>query len=163
MARDMVATMHALEFESFHVVGHDRGGRIAYRMALDHQERIESLAVLDIVPTGEMFRRADMAFGLGYWHWFFLAQRHDLPERVIGVNTDGFSFHRGRDVFTPEAMAECKCCYDDPAAICQSALERGSDSILMHCSILRAAFRIGSAADDIIELGASFRAFGLAR
>ncbi|MCC5978397.1 MAG: alpha/beta hydrolase [Salinarimonas sp.] len=117
MARDMVAMMRASGFERFHVVGHDRGGRVAYRMALDHPDHVESLAVLDIVPTGEMFRRADMAFGLGYWHWFFLAQHHDLPERVIAANTDGFFFHRGRDVFTPEAMAEYKRCYDDPAAI----------------------------------------------
>lgn len=117
MARDMVEMMQALGFERFHVVGHDRGGRVAYRMALDHPERVASLAVLDIVPTGEMFRRADMDFGLGYWHWFFLAQKYDLPERVIAANSDGFFFHRGRDVFAPEAMAEYKRCYDDPASI----------------------------------------------
>ncbi|HSP25465.1 MAG TPA: alpha/beta hydrolase [Saliniramus sp.] len=117
MARDMIEVMESLGYDTFAVVGHDRGGRVAYRMALDHADRVSALAVLDIVPTGEMFRRADMSFGLGYWHWFFLAQKFDLPERVIAANTDGFFFHRGREVFTREAMAEYKRCYDDPAAI----------------------------------------------
>jgi haloacetate dehalogenase len=117
MARDMIEVMQTLGFEKFTVVGHDRGGRVAYRMALDHPARVRGLAVLDIVPTGEMFRRADMSFGLGYWHWFFLAQPFDLPERVIGANPDGFYFHRGRDVFDPAAMAEYRRCYTDPATI----------------------------------------------
>lgn len=117
MARDMVAVMRALGHEAFAVVGHDRGGRVAYRMALDHPERVRGLAVLDIVPTSEHFRRADMAFGLGYWHWFFLAQPFDLPERVIGANPEGFYFHRGREFFAAEAMAEYRRCYSDPATI----------------------------------------------
>jgi haloacetate dehalogenase len=117
MARDMVAVMGALGHPEFAVVGHDRGGRVAYRLALDHPGRVRGGAVLDIVPTGEMFRRADMAFGLGYWHWFFLAQAFDLPERVIGANPDGFYFHRGRDMFEPAAMAEYRRCYADPATI----------------------------------------------
>src|SRR4051812_37608664 len=65
MARDQVAVMKALGFERFMVVGHDRGGRVAYRLALDHPDRVEKLAVIDIVPTGEMYRRTDMAFALG--------------------------------------------------------------------------------------------------
>ncbi len=117
MARDMIEVMESLGYDTFAVVGHDRGGRVAYRMALDHGERVSALAVLDIVPTGEMFRRADMSFGLGYWHWFFLAQKFDLPERVIAANTDGFFFHRGREVFTQAAMAEYKRCHDDPLGI----------------------------------------------
>jgi haloacetate dehalogenase len=117
MARDMVAVMAALGHERFAVVGHDRGGRVAYRMALDHPARVRGLAVLDIVPTGEHFRRAGMDFGLGYWHWFFLAQPFDLPERVIGANPDGFYFHRGREVFDPVVMAEYRRCYSDPATI----------------------------------------------
>jgi haloacetate dehalogenase len=117
MARDMVAVMAALGHERFAVVGHDRGGRVAYRMALDHPERVLALAVLDIVPTDEHLRRAGMEFALGYWHWFFLAQPFDLPERVIGANPDGFYFHRGREVFAAEAMAEYRRCYTDPATI----------------------------------------------
>src|SRR5215204_221238 len=78
MARDQVALMHALGFERFSVAGHDRGGRCAYRLALDHPERVERLAVLDILPTFEHFQRTDMQFALGYWHWFFLAQPFDV-------------------------------------------------------------------------------------
>src|SRR5262249_24257538 len=74
MARDQVAVMARLGCERFAVAGHDRGGRCAYRMALDHPTCVSKLAILDILPTGEHFRRTDMAFGLGYWHWFFLAQ-----------------------------------------------------------------------------------------
>ena len=69
-------------------------GGSAYRMALDHPARVRGLAVLDIVPTGEHFSRAGTEFALGYWHWFFLAQHFDLPERVIGANPDGFDFQR---------------------------------------------------------------------
>jgi haloacetate dehalogenase len=86
MARDQVEVMRRLGFEHFFVAGHDRGARCAYRLALDHPARVLKLAVLDVVPTGEAFRRADMAFGLGFWLWFFLAQPHDLPERLIGAN-----------------------------------------------------------------------------
>jgi haloacetate dehalogenase len=65
MARDMVALMAHLGFERFALAGHDRGGRVGYRLALDHPARLTKLAVLDIIPTGEAFRRADRAFGLG--------------------------------------------------------------------------------------------------
>ena len=74
-------------------------------------------AVLDIIPTGEHFRRADMSFGLGYWHWFFLAQPHPFPEKVIGADPDAFYFHRGRSMFAPDALAEYRRCYSDPATI----------------------------------------------
>jgi len=90
MARDQVEVMRQLGYDRFFVVGHDRGGRCAYRMALDHPQRVLKLAVLDIVPTGEAFRRADLAFGLAYWLWFFLAQPYDLPERVLGANAHMF-------------------------------------------------------------------------
>jgi haloacetate dehalogenase len=88
MARDQVEVMRQLGFERFFVAGHDRGARCAYRLALDHPERVRKLAVLDIVPTGESFRHADMAFGLGYWLWFFLAQPYDLPERLVGADPE---------------------------------------------------------------------------
>jgi haloacetate dehalogenase len=94
MARDQISVMRAVGFERFNVCGHDRGGRVAYRMALDHPERVIRLAVLYIVPTWEAFSRADMAFGLGYWHWFFLAQPHDLPERLIGADPTYFFLSR---------------------------------------------------------------------
>ena len=122
MARDMVAAMRALGFERFSIAGHDRGGRVAYRLALDHPDRVAKLAVLDIVPTGEMYRRTDMSFALGYWHWFFLAQPHDFPERLIAADPDRFYLerHAGRDlarIFAPEALAEYRRCWRDHATI----------------------------------------------
>ena len=105
MAGDQVAVMHALGFDRFAVCGHDRGGRVGYRMALDHPERVTRLAVLDIVPTGEVLMRADRAFGLGYWHWFFLAQPAPLPERMIGADPDAYYRHFDADFFDPEAVA----------------------------------------------------------
>jgi haloacetate dehalogenase len=113
MARDQVAVMAQLGFERFFVAGHDRGGRCAYRLALDYPERVLKLAVLDIIPTGEAFRRADMAFGLVNWHWFFLAQPYDLPERLIGADPEGYYFRQRREIFDPEALQDyLRCCHN---------------------------------------------------
>jgi len=117
MARDQVAVMHALGFDRFAVCGHDRGGRVGYRMALDHPERVTRLAVLDIVPTGEVLMRADRAFGLGYWHWFFLAQPAPTPERMIGADPDAYYRHFDADFFDPEAVAAYRRAADDPDTI----------------------------------------------
>jgi haloacetate dehalogenase len=124
MAEDQIVVMRELGFERFFVCGHDRGGRCAYRMALDHPGCVLALAVLDIVPTWEAFSRADMAFGLGYWHWFFLAQPYDLPERLIGADPDYFFLSRREraEVFAPEALEEYLRCFRDPRtvhAICE--------------------------------------------
>jgi haloacetate dehalogenase len=83
MADDMIAVMERLGFGEFSVVGHDRGARVAYRLALDHAESVNRLAVLDIVPTENAWARADAAFALGYWPWSLLAQPAPLPERMI--------------------------------------------------------------------------------
>jgi haloacetate dehalogenase len=121
MGRDLVALMQRLGFDRFFVAGHDRGGRVAYRMALDHPERVIKLAVLDIIPTGEHFRRADASFALGYWHWFFLAQPHPFPELVIGADPDTFYLNRrGPDshrIFTDDALAEYRRSWNNPATI----------------------------------------------
>jgi len=117
MAGDQVAVMHALGFDRFAVCGHDRGGRVGYRMAIDHPERVTRLAVLDIVPTGEVLMRADRAFGLGYWHWFFLAQPAPLPERMIGADPDAYYRHFDADFFDPEAVAAYRRAADDPDTI----------------------------------------------
>ena len=125
MARDQVAVMQALGFDRFLLAGHDRGGRCAYRLALDHPDRVEKLAVLDIVPTGESLRRADMAFGMAYWHWFFLAQPYDFPERLIGADPDYYftsSWRRpyGPDppsYFSPDALEDYLRCYRNPLTI----------------------------------------------
>lgn len=117
MARDMVAVMEELGFERFAVAGHDRGGRCAYRLALDHPERVEKLAVLDIVPTGDMWRRVDMEFGMVDWHWFFLAQPAPFPEEVIGSNPDAYYFRGDRSRFHPEALEDYLRAVRDPATI----------------------------------------------
>jgi haloacetate dehalogenase len=127
MALDQIAVMRRLGYERFFVAGHDRGARVAYRMALDHPERVLRLAVLDIVPTGEALRRADMSFGLGYWHWFFLAQREDLPELLIGADPDEYWFrHTSREPKTRDffgaALEEYLRAFRNPAtrhAICE--------------------------------------------
>jgi haloacetate dehalogenase len=106
MADVLVAAMRELGFTRFSVAGHDRGGRCAYRLALDHPECVERLAVLDIVPTAEMWRRADKEFGLIDWHWFFLAQPEPFPERLIAAAPDAFYFRGDRSRFEPEALAD---------------------------------------------------------
>jgi haloacetate dehalogenase len=117
MAQDQIALMSHFGYEQFSVAGHDRGGRCAYRLALDHPGRVRKLAVLDIIATGEAFRRADMSFGLGYWHWFFLAQPFPLPERMIGANPENYYFRSGRERFHPEALADYLRCCQNPETI----------------------------------------------
>jgi haloacetate dehalogenase len=119
MARDAVAVMQHLGFERFAVAGHDRGGRVAYRLALDHPQRVSKIATLDIIPTGEHFRRADMTFGLGYWHWFFLAQPYPLPEKLLSADPGWFLQGRPNraNVHAPEALDEYLRCFRDPDTI----------------------------------------------
>jgi haloacetate dehalogenase len=126
MAHTQVEVMRELGYERFLVAGHDRGGRVGYRMALDFPEVVAKLAVLDIVPTWEAFSRGGKDFGLGYYHWFFLAQPAPLPERLIGADPDWFwRWHttRGpREVFAPEAMQDYLACFRNPEtvrAICE--------------------------------------------
>jgi haloacetate dehalogenase len=121
-AGDMVAVMAGLGFSRFKVAGHDRGGRVAHRLALDHPERLEALAVLDIVPTRTVFGAIDQALATAYYHWFFLIQPYDLPERLIGA--DPVYYLRTKlgawaalDKFAPEALAEYERCFADPAVI----------------------------------------------
>src|SRR3954453_10405674 len=83
MARDLVAVMAHLGFPRFSVAGHDRGGRVAYRLALDHPDRVERLAVLDIIATSDAWDRADSRLALSFWPWTLLAQPEPLPERLV--------------------------------------------------------------------------------
>jgi haloacetate dehalogenase len=85
MAKDMVQVMAQLGFLRFAMAGHDRGGRVAYRLALDHPETVERLAVLDILPTAEVWRRADARFARAFWPWSLLAQPEPLPETLISA------------------------------------------------------------------------------
>ena len=93
MAADQVAVMRALGFERFRLVGHDRGARVAHRLALDHAQAVERLALLDICPTATMYAATDQAFATAYYHWFFLIQPADFPERMIVNNTHHYIRH----------------------------------------------------------------------
>ena len=128
MAADQVAVMRALGHERFAVVGHDRGGRVAHRMALDYPTAVSRLAVLDIAPTATMYARTDKAFATRYFWWFFLIQPFDLPERMIGSDPDWFLERhiaaqiKVPDSVDPRVLAEYRRCYRDPAtrhAICE--------------------------------------------
>ena len=83
MARDMAEVMAALGFTQYFVAGHDRGGRVAHRMARDYRDQVTALAVLDICPTLDMYEATDMDFATAYFHWFYLIQPYDVPERMI--------------------------------------------------------------------------------
>jgi len=85
MANAMVAVMAQLGFSRFAVAGHDRGGRVAYRLALDHPQRIARLAVLDVLPIADVWERADKRLAIGFWPWSLLAQAAPLPERLISA------------------------------------------------------------------------------
>jgi haloacetate dehalogenase len=123
MAEDQVAVMRRLGFERFAVAGHDRGGRVAHRLARDHAERVTRLAVLDISPTKKMYESTDQRFATLYYHWFFLIQPFDLPERLIGADPDYYLLRKlggwgTKDLpFAPEALAEYRRCFRDPAVI----------------------------------------------
>jgi len=93
MANDMVSVMAQLGFPRFSMAGHDRGGRVAYRLALDHPQHVERLAVLDIVPTADTWERADKTLATAFWPWSLLAQPEPLPERLISAAPDAVVDH----------------------------------------------------------------------
>jgi len=123
MAQDQVEVMQALGFARFKLVGHDRGGRVAHRLCLDHPQAVECVAVLDISPTRLMYAGTDMAFATAYYHWFFLIQPFDLPERLIGADPVYYlrrklgGLSSGLDLFDAGALAEYERCFADPATI----------------------------------------------
>lgn len=128
MAHDMVAVMEHLGFPRFAVAGHDRGGRVACRLALDHPARVDRLAVLDIVPTEAAWERADARFALGFWPWSLLAQPEPLPERILAAAPDAVvddalgGWGSPADAFPPEVRAAYIHSLRDPAhvhAICE--------------------------------------------
>jgi haloacetate dehalogenase len=128
MAADMRALMQGFGFARFGVVAHDRGARVAHRLALDAPEAVERLCVMDIVPTLHHFETGGMDFAMGYYHWFFLAQPHPKPERMILRDVeDWFDLHtsrepKGKDFFHPEARADYLAALHAPGtveAICE--------------------------------------------
>lgn len=123
MAKDIVALMDHFGFEKAQIGSHDRGSRIAHRLAIDFPDRVERLAVMDIIPTLEHFERTDMAFSLKYYHWFWFAQPHPFPENLINkAPEDWFWAHTAReakekDFFHPQALADYLAAARDPQMI----------------------------------------------
>jgi haloacetate dehalogenase len=119
LAQDQIEVMAALGFERFIVAGHDRGARVAHRLARDHPERIERLALLDIVPTLYRFETIDQKAATASYHWFFLIQPGGLPERLIGAEPEFFlrTMLRDPSVFDPEIFAEYLRCFKNPETI----------------------------------------------
>lgn len=123
MAKDQLLLMAKLGYEKFSVAGHDRGGRVAHRLALDYPDHIEKIAVLDIAPTLTMFEATDQSFATGYYHWFFLIQPDGLPEHMIGLDPDYYLKEKLKRwsgdgfIFKPEVISEYTRCFRDPKAI----------------------------------------------
>ena len=120
MARDSLALMHSLGFEQFSVLAHDRGARVAHRLALDHPQAVTRLVMLDIAPTLAMYAQTDEAFARAYWHWFFLIRPAPLPERLIEADPEQYllsvmgSRSAGLQPFTAPALAEYVRCIQLP-------------------------------------------------
>ena len=135
MAADMAALMSHLGHEKFAVMGHDRGGRVAHRLARDYEHRLTGLAVLDIAPTLGMYENTDMHFAKAYYHWFFLIQPAPLPETLIGADPEFYlrrkigSWGASGEVHTRQAMDEYLRCFQ-------------SDTIHASCEDYRAAATI---------------------
>jgi len=118
MAADVVAVVDALGLDGFFLCGHDRGGRVAHRLALDHAPRVRKLCVIDIAPTLDMYARTDMEFARAYYHWFHLIQPAPLPEDMIGGNAKAYLHHKlagwgsaGLVHIEPQALAEYERCF----------------------------------------------------
>lgn len=122
MAADQVGLMRALGHEEFAVVAHDRGARVAHRMALDHRGAVTRVALLDILPTLHVYDHVDQALATAYYHWFFFLQPADLPERLIAADPIGYlhsllgGWGSGLDSFDPAALAEYERCFADAGA-----------------------------------------------
>lgn len=123
MARDMVELMRDLGHPRFRLVGHDRGGRVAHRLCLDHPDAVAQVVMLDISPTKTMYAHTDRAFATAYYHWFFLIQPYDLPERLIGADPVYYlrrklgGWGTGLTHFDARALTEYERCFADPATI----------------------------------------------
>ncbi len=123
MAKDMAELMAHFGHDTFFVAAHDRGARVAHRLALDHPGRVARLALMDIIPTLEHFERTDMAMAMGYYHWFWFAQPHPFPENVISAAPDAWwRAHTSRepkppDFFAKEALADYLGAIHDPRMI----------------------------------------------
>lgn len=120
VAGDVAQVMQALGHDHYAVVGHDRGGRVAHRLALDFPERVQALASITVIPTEEMWERAGFGFGMQAWHWFMLAQAAPLPEKLLAADPAFFLKHtlhkmaQGRDFLSAESLADYHRCFARP-------------------------------------------------
>jgi haloacetate dehalogenase len=164
MGNQMIEVMRALGHDRFDVAGHDRGGRVAYRMALDHPQAVKRLALLDILPTSEYWARMDRAFAIKIYHWAFLAQPAPFPETLIGAAPDAFlettlkswTATRSLDCFATDAMAAYRANFTDAArlkAMCDD-YRAGADIDVTHDLADREANR-RITAETLILWGAS--------
>ena len=128
LARDQLETMGQLGFERFAVIGHDRGARVGYRLALDHPQAVAAFVSLTVVPILDNWAAVNKAFALNAYHWFLLAQPYDLPERLIGADPEHFLDYtlrrmaQGRDIYHPQALESYRRAFRDPAvrhAMCE--------------------------------------------
>lgn len=145
MARDIHAMMQRLGHDQYVVGAHDRGARVAHRLGLDYPKHVVAMTLMDIAPTREMYAGTTSKFAEIYWHWFFLMQKHPLPERMIGNDPEGFwkakcfNQARGDNPFSEDALQEYLTCFATP------------DAIHASCEDYRAAATIDIAHDDADE------------
>ena len=123
MGQDQFEVMAALGFDKFYCAGHDRGARVLHRMCLDHPEKIARAAILDIIPQHHLFNNVSKAWGTFSWHWFFMIQPYDFPERLMSAEPDFFTEKKlsktkqGLSFFDPAAIAEYKRYFRNPATV----------------------------------------------
>jgi haloacetate dehalogenase len=123
MAQDQVEVMSQLGYEKFYLVGHDRGARVAHRLTLDYPEKVKKLALLDILPTDELYKNCDREFATAYYHWFFLIQPYPFPETLINNNAEYFllnclkTWSKVANTFTEAVIAEYLGYFSDFATI----------------------------------------------
>lgn len=123
MASDLINFMELLDFDKFYILGHDRGARIAHRLALNYSKNVIKMILLDIIPTIEHFERTNMEFAMGYYHWFWLAQRSPVPESVINKAPEEWFFahtsreKKDKDFFHPMALSDYLECIKNPETI----------------------------------------------
>ena len=123
MAKDQVEVMASLGFDTFMAAGHDRGARVLHRMCLDHAAKVKRAAILDIIPQHYLYSHINKQWATFSWHWFFNIQPEPLPEKMMGFDPDWFiekklaKTKQGLSFFDPEALAEYKRCFRNPATI----------------------------------------------
>ncbi|EJL83910.1 putative hydrolase or acyltransferase of alpha/beta superfamily, partial [Polaromonas sp. CF318] len=153
MAQDAVAVMQACGFSRFQVLAHDRGARVAHRLAADHPDAVERLMLLDIAPTLAMYGNTTDVFARAYWHWFFLIQPPPLPEALIESDPVRYvrsvmgKRHAGLAAFAPAALAEYERCAQIPgtaASICEDYRASAGIDLVHDRADVAAGLRLGA-------------------